>query len=565
MNAVRQRGFLLIAAIVLVVILSFFALVITDLFTGDTRTATYGLESTQALFLAEAGLERAGQALLSPTVYAPASPNNRINCAGLATVPGTVNEGSGSFMVTGASPDYGGDANNGALVLASAISSTSTVIPLTGLGSLPDYAPAGRVRLDTEALDYSAISQSAGVCGGAAACLIGVVRGVDGTQAVAHAGGTPAGEYQCPVRAQGVVPVAGSKVRTLAAGVELQEGWAVGSVGAAGTELLHWVGNQWVNATVAVPGVPTLNGVECQSYADCWAVGSGNFGTSQAIALHWNGSVWHNWSTALPGAVANTDLDNAACTDYADCWFAGGLLQGKFALVHMTGGGATPVFTRITPGAAGAKGGDDLDGIACVQVNLCWAVGSVNAGKTVLLEWNGTVWSNVTRADVPVPVRPNNDLDAVTCSASTCWAVGSVGGGTAVILQWTAAAGWAQVAAPATLAPLDTVTCSLSGDCWAAGSLFAGPALAHWDGSRWTDVTASLPGTVTGDLDHVACVASDDCWVVGSATTGTATLVHWDGASWSDLSAAVGGTDLEGVSLVGPAAAPRSAWQELYP
>lgn len=602
MSAQRQCGFLLIAAIVLLVILSFFALVVTDLYVGDTRRSIDHLSSAQAFFLAESGLERATRALLSPTVLTPSSPDNRQSCATVNTNLTGVAQGAGVFSVTGGTPFYSGDTTNSAMTVNGPLSATATVIPLANTASLADYAPSGRVMIGQEEIDYSAISPSASVCG-TAPCLIGVIRGVDGTTAVAHVSGTPVGQYQCVLSAQGGVPALTNArgLRTLTQGVELQEAWAVGSEGmsqqsgAAVTTALRWNGSAWTDASAGMPS-RNLNSIACLNYADCWAVGSANFmnlilgggPAPVATVVHWNGSSWTNFSGTLPPPIRGDDLDDVTCTSYDNCWMVGGYTAGKWALVHMTWGAPnTPAWTVDTPknqGLPNKYNSFDIDGVACVNANLCWAVGSLRKAQTLLLEWNGTKWS-VKTGLLPGggPIRQNNlDLDAITCSATACWAVGADqdnrGSRQVAIAYWSAATGWQDLSNEvAGSLDVESVACANANECWATGSLNPNSVteLLYWNGTTWADVSNTIPTAISStseDLDSIACGAADDCWIVGSIwgpyLTGTNGLValHWDGSSWTNLSASLpNGNDVEGIALTGPGARPRSAWQEVFP
>lgn len=591
----RQGGFLLIAAIVLLIVLSFFALVITDLYVGNTRSGTYHLASGQALFLSEAGLQRAAHGLLSPTVMTPGSTDNRQSCSSINTNLTNVALGTGAFSVTGGNAFYSGDTTNPAMTVSGALSATATLIPLANTASLADYAPAGRAMIDREEVNYSAISQNATVCG-TSACLTGVTRGVDGTQAVAHASGTPVGQYQCPVQSQGGVPsLANARgKRVLGEGIQLQEGWAVGSEGSYAlntpvTTLLRWGGNGWIDASGAIAS-NTLNAITCTSYADCWAVGSANllgaFGfvprpPPVATALHWDGHVWTDLSATLPGGpggVAKDDLDGVTCVSYGDCWMVGAFTKKQWAVAHVSWSGAgAPVWQTYPPPRGVPKKGD-VDSIACVSTTLCWGVGSVSQQRLLLVEWNGTSWSDA-RAQLPPngAIRSNNmDLEAITCSTGACWAVGSAGFASAAIAYWSAATGWQDLTGQvAGSMDVEGVTCAAPNSCWAVGSWNLASTLLYWNGVTWTDQSSTIPASISGnffDLDGISCRGLNDCWAVGSILgpilTGRPeiTAMHWDGTSWTDFSGAMpNGNDVEGIVLVSPGAHPHAAWQEVFP
>lgn len=596
----RQQGFLLIAAIVLLIVLSFFALVITDLYVGNTRSGTYHLASGQALFLAESGAQRATHALLSPTVMTPSSTDNRQSCATVNTNLTNVSLGAGVFSVTGGNPFYSGDGTNPAMTVSGTLSATATLIPLANTASLADYAPSGRAMIDREEINYSAISQSAAVCG-TSACLTGVTRGVDGTGSVAHASGTPVAQYQCAIRAQGGVPSLNNPrgQRTLTQGIQLQEGWAVGSETASWinnapvTTVLRWQGNVWNDWSAQVNSA-NLNAVTCTSYADCWAVGSGDvvrlfFGGGGprpvATAAHWNGASWTDFSGTLPGgpAIAKNDLDAMACTSFTDCWMVGSYTTGKWTLLHMVGwSGGQPLWAQPVPAPKGyAK--NDIDSVACFNANLCWAVGSLNAGfngrriVTMLLEWTSATGWSVQTSQLPASITNNNkndtvDLDAITCSPSSCWAVGAFSTQRAALVGWDATTGtWTDYSGQVpNSGDVESVACADANDCWAGGSWNAiATTLLYWNGVTWSDISGQVPGSIAGnayDLDGIACRNARDCWVVGSIWTGTTVAMHWDGTAWTDFSGAMpNGNDVEGIALVSPGARPRAAWQEVFP
>lgn len=605
MSKPKERGFLLIAAIVLLVILSFFALVVTILYVGDTRRSIDHLSSAQALFLAESGLERGTHALLSPTVMTPSSTDNRQSCQTVATNLTGVGQGAGLFSVTGGTPFYSGDVTNSAVEVKGALSAIATLIPLTNTAALADYAPSGRVLIDQEQIDYSAISSSSATCGGSAPCLIGVIRGVDGTLPAAHAAGTPVAQYQCVIQSKGGVASFTNPrgQRTLSDGIQLQEAWAVGSegnswqTGGSVTTLLRWTGSAWTDASAGIAS-RNLNAITCINYADCWAVGSANllrtiYGgggpTPVATVAHWNGSSWTNFSGTLPGSVKGGDLDTVTCTSHDNCWMVGSysLYNGIgnkcncWTLVHMYGwSGTTPLFRAYQPKDLRPKQPNgtwdnyDIDSVACMNANECLAVGSYTQNFPLVLEWNGAYWTMLSAPGW----MGGHDLDGVTCTTSECWVVGSTATGQALVAKWTPPNSWTAYPV-ANASDVEYVTCVSTDECWAVGS-WDGPyavdgttTLLYWNGASWTNVTSQLPATVANhDLDGIACGAPDDCWAVGGIwgpyLTGTNGLValHWDGSSWTDFSASMpNGNDVEGIALTGPGARPRSAWQEVFP
>lgn len=179
----RQRGFLLIAAIVLMVVLGFFAVVITYLFVGNLTAGADHLSSAKALFAAESGLERASFQLASGTACGAGL--NGTNVA-LANASFTV---VATQYPTGVTTTLSG----------AGINAATSIIPV---GSVANYAPSGRIRIESEEINYTGTSTAAAVCG-TAPCFTGAQRGVGGTTAAAHAGGIAVQQALCFIRSTG--------------------------------------------------------------------------------------------------------------------------------------------------------------------------------------------------------------------------------------------------------------------------------------------------------------------------------------------------------------------------
>ena len=72
---VFQRGFLIIAAMALLVIVSFLVLALGFIFTGDVTSSGTHAQSAKALFIAETGIEVNTGRLLSPNLPRPSRPS----------------------------------------------------------------------------------------------------------------------------------------------------------------------------------------------------------------------------------------------------------------------------------------------------------------------------------------------------------------------------------------------------------------------------------------------------------------------------------------------------------
>lgn len=172
----NQSGVSLIAAIFIIVILAFMGMVFLTLLTTTSSTSINELQSTQALYVAEGGLERA--------VYQ--YKNDGTACASL--INNNIPLGSGNFTTTGTlynpSPST---------TLSGAIGAGDTIIPAV---STAGYAPNGRIRIDSEDINYSSIAGNT---------FTGAQRGAGGTTAAAHAFGATVSQSQCTINSTGVV------------------------------------------------------------------------------------------------------------------------------------------------------------------------------------------------------------------------------------------------------------------------------------------------------------------------------------------------------------------------
>lgn len=218
------------------------------------------------------------------------------------------------------------------------------------------------------------------------------------------------------------------------------DGWAVGNT----ARFLHWNGSTWTLTTVT-PSVNYTN-VFCIASNDCYAVGATNGGRS--TILDWNGAAWTRVTTA--GVNGNNALQGLNCDSSTDCWAVGatntfyqwngtswtgiseaGLSGFTFNSVFCNSStdcwavGANATFARKN-GATWANFATGLpsttyNSVFCNSSSDCWAVGNVNGGRDLFVHWNGSAWSR----DASNPT-PTANLNKVTCAnANDCWAVGA--------------------------------------------------------------------------------------------------------------------------------------------
>lgn len=531
----KQSGYFSIVITVILTLLSVLAISLTALYMSSMRGATDRLQSMQTFGLAEAGLERAVFALLSPHVTSTDALTKRYSCASATFSNQAL--GAGVFTVTNSG------SNNTVAFLSTALTASALIVPVTTLSGL---ASQGRVLLDQESVDYSGTSTSIGICG-IQPCLTGVVRGRDGTLAASHATGTPVAQYQCTgVQSVGGVPdltaSIGIKRTVKRGGVQMQKAWAVGDdiVGAVdpGELIAFWDGVSWVRQgpSGSIPNVD-INAIDMLSYGDGWAVGDP--ATADALFLRWDGTTWNR---VIASSVPSVILNSVYCVTGNDCWVVGVTSAGGEVINHWDG----TTWTRFGP--YGTVPNVILNDVVCVSSTDCWTVGANISGKGTIAHWTGTTWTTSGFTNN----APNKPLNSVVCvSASDCWTVGTSG----KIIQFNGST-WAQhtdIGGD----ELNSVYCVQTNDCWAVGE---DRAFVHWDGSAWSTVSApSVPNT---DYEGVSCYSTQDCWAVGQKGT----FVHWDGSNWTQVSTPIptGVNDiLNGIDTVGSkGGSPASIWQE---
>jgi hypothetical protein len=217
-----------------------------------------------------------------------------------------------------------------------------------------------------------------------------------------------------------------------------------------------------------------------------------------ALIEHWNGTQWSVVSSPSPDNDAF--LNGVTAVSSTNVWavgyyFTSGSSQsggGSQTLIEQWNGSQWSVIA--SPNSASQY--NDLTGIAAVSANNIWVVGNSNNGSQTLIEqWNGSQWSIVAS---PNPGSSSNSLNAVaTISASDVWAVGSFSNSSGV--QQT--------------------------------------LIEQWNGSKWSIITSSNPGSVSNLLNAVAVVSASNVWAVGeysSTNYASQSLVeNSNGSTWS--------------------------------
>jgi hypothetical protein len=159
----------------------------------------------------------------------------------------------------------------------------------------------------------------------------------------------------------------------------------------------------------------SMNGIDCTSSTDCWAVGNrtgNNFNFNRRTLGGWAG-------VTLQANSDHEDLLAVSCADANNCKAVGKQKGSRYTVVSFNGAGWSVESFQDTSNRA------DLNGVHCIAANDCWAVGDVRAGWSIV-RYNGVNWSYSGSA----VANPENLNDV--------YVSGSGGGGSAVtLIRWT--------------------------------------------------------------------------------------------------------------------------------
>lgn len=177
----HQRGYLMVIAIIIIVIVGFAAGMLAYMFVGQSTATSETLQAKSALYIAASGLEIAKRDLVV----------NGVQCT---TINGTTKYTNaalfnGQFTIVGDGKIVVGMLNQNITnststiplaytTLSTSITADATTIPLVNATILPS---SGTVNIDKEMVSYTSISGNA---------LQNVMRGTIGTAAASHANGT---------------------------------------------------------------------------------------------------------------------------------------------------------------------------------------------------------------------------------------------------------------------------------------------------------------------------------------------------------------------------------------
>lgn len=285
-----------------------------------------------------------------------------------------------------------------------------------------------------------------------------------------------------------------------------------------------------------------LGSVAAFSPDDVWAVGQAQYTTSVAVPLaeHWNGTTWSVVPVRL-SRIGNAFNAVTTIPGTHDLWAV-----GNGGLAELWDGATwkiTPTVTLNSP---------TFSSVFALSATSAWAVGnyyrsSLMPNAALIEYWDGARWYQVPAAYPPG--SQHSFLNSITAlSATDIWAVGSYDNGITspgftLVEHWNGTR-WSLVSAP-NPGPNNNILGNVTrvpdtDHLWATGLQFNGfqvqSLIEYWNGTTWSLVPAPLVG-VGSQLSGVAALSENNAWVVGSYTDGQGddyTLTEqWDGTAWN--------------------------------
>lgn len=541
----QQQGFLLVASAVLLTLVAFLVTGVAYFTINNAASTSNIFESTEAFYLAEAGLERGLLAIANNT------PASRVACA---TVNGAgvysqilpdVITPVGSFTVTGTS--Y----NVATATLTADITATDLIIPAS---TVAGYAPSGGIFIGGEIIRYGGKGTTSAQCGGASNCFLVAKRATGGTYATAHSATRPISQNLCYLASTGNVPATSplatrtvSRVAMYARDTNI---WVVGNSDASGEVILNWSGEVWTREPVGTVSNSNLNAVFINSASDGWAGGNTLAGTCPAAPASTGvfGRFTGTWAQACSVAtVINQSILGMHCFSTTLCK-AGAVTDGTTAIIARYDPPAPTGWARDTVTTTGAQANRvravDVNDVYVVSATLGFAVGNnwpapgTQPGE-MIFNWDGTTWR---RSTAQASIADQNFYGIHCPTATRCWAVGAAGSiatksGAGTVFSGPAGASPFTVNASVTGLTLRDVFCMSATDCWAVGDASGGNAtFVRLTGTTWTRDTTNIDDSITPtvNLDSVYCDTASHCWAVGDTY-----VFYWDGTVWLDWSGGV--------------------------
>lgn len=236
-----------------------------------------------------------------------------------------------------------------------------------------------------------------------------------------------------------------------------------------------WDGRSWTTATMPIPSglLVAKDGLSCTSAKQCLEVAEEP--ETGFLALDWQGSGW----SALPSQPmgSSSGIDITRCVGGGTCMV---VASPTPSYATLSGSSWSPVSIVGTPGAL-------LQGIDCVGISFCMAVGGQTAGlRPTAAEWDGRSWQRLSVSASTVSV-----FSQVSCpTADYCVALAQDRNAADDVVIW-AGVDWSAQRIPADLNLAD-ISCVDASECFAVGAdSRSQPVVEEWTGTGWVPIQVS--------------------------------------------------------------------------
>ena len=511
----NQRGFMVMSAVILSVVVGLMVATVAYLYSSGGRSSANQAMTIKALYIAQAGLEVGLHSVSSRTL------SLRTACASAAAGPVTF-EG-GTYTITGV--EYAPTQTT----LTAGITAASTIIPVA---SVSGYAPSGTIIIDDEMIDYGSVGTSGSACSPAASpCFLGAVRGQAGLPAASHSSGTRLRQDNfCQITSVGTVSSGATALasRTVRKAIQFAQPMFVGNQ-SGGEVIAMWDGRQWVRQGPSGSIRDNdLNGLSRPTLSTAWATGSrfpGSVctGSNRGFFVTFNASS-PIWTQATCGQNINVNQN----------MFGMHCVQGTMICKAV---GNSRTFASWngtaweTDSVSGSVPSTRFNEVYCIASNNCFAVGNQSGGETIA-SWNGSTWSRVG----PSGSLANDNLFGIDCFGSNfCMAVGT----DAAFFQYNGSS-WtnASKSGLTNSHDMNDISCNSATNCWAVGNATGGGLFTRWDGSSWTRPAGVYSAAPNVSYIGVYCTDVNNCWAVGNGG-----MAYWNGLTWVNASSGVPGLD----------------------
>ena len=195
-----------------------------------------------------------------------------------------------------------------------------------------------------------------------------------------------------------------------------------------------------------------------------------------------------------------------------------------------------------------------LNSVTVLSANNAWAVGGYfnntapNPQQTLIVHWNGSIWSVVPSPNTGTETNVLNSVTAV--SANNIWAVGYYNNISETLVEHWNGQSWSVVSSP-NVGTNSNVLYAVAkvpnssqlwavGDYWDTNSTFQ-PLIEVWNDNSWSVVPNPNLGTTDNLLSGVTSLSAHNVWAVGVSNDISAGLEQtltekWNGTSWNVIS-----------------------------